>query len=119
MSAVGDAVTDLLAALDAAGVPATADPDTVAPLIASRGAVAYVQPPEVESRTLSRGMRLLTGIALLGAPPGGLAQLGPVWDQLGAVMDTAAARTARLETATVGGVTYPGYRIDTITNTPC
>ena len=119
MSALHEAVTDLVTRLSGAGVPVTADPDQVGSQVAAHGVVAYVQPPEVEARVLSRGMRLVTEVFLLGAPPGGHTQMQAVWDKLGPAMDALSVRQSRLTTQSAGGVTYPAYQLAVTQNTPC
>lgn len=119
MSAIGDAVAGILALLTDADVPATADPDLIASLVSAHGTAALVMPPEVQSRVLARGMRLSVEVNLLGPPPGGHTQLQAVWDQLGPAMDALTCRQAPTTTTTIGGVTYPGYRLTATPNTPC
>ena len=109
MSAVADVVDGMVAALVAAGVPATAEPDLLPQLVAAHSAAALVMPPAVEHRTLSGAMRLLADVHLVGAPPGGRAQLAPVWDHLGAAMGALTVGDATVTPLTLGGVTFPGY----------
>ena len=113
MSSIGDAVDAALAALAAAGVHATADPDLIGQLVAAHKCAAIILPPEVAGRALGGALDLRLDVMVLGAPPGGLTQFKAVWDALPAAMDALRIPEAVRATFTIGRLAYPGYLLTT------
>jgi hypothetical protein len=98
----------------AAGVPATADPDLILPLLAELGAGVLVSAPKTELPYLS-GVQVQATVTvyLAGNPPAGWAQWVPIWNALPVAMRTVGAGIAEPVELTVANVSLPAMRLTT------
>ena len=114
MSAIADELAAVVDELAAAGLTATRDPGLVAATVAASGYCLLVDQPTVTGAALGGGrLHLKVPVRLLGAAPGGPAQLDPVWQALPAAQRVLASPTAEPEPRTIAGTTFPGYTLTT------
>lgn len=112
MSAIGDEAQAIVDALVAAGVPATADPGLIVPLVTQEGSAALVGPPGVATVRLDGGMGLEFPIHLTGNAPGNLADFEALWSALELAMPALHQRGEVLTgTITIGDLVLPTYEL--------
>lgn len=113
-------VDELVAAITAAGVPATASPDIVLAKAAQVPVMAYVDAPTVEGITTGGGVALTIPVHLIVRPPGGRDELTHAWDVLpGLIRLLHCTDPAQPGTVTVADKQLPGYNLTTRARIAC
>jgi hypothetical protein len=112
VSTILEAVESVVAALEGAGVPVTADPGVFAPLVSAQGAAALVGPPSVTLARLDGTMEVECPVYLACPAPGGLAEFTALWEAL-ALAARALAYQGPTDpgSVTAGDITLPCYTL--------
>lgn len=105
------ALEELAAELNAAGIPATTDPDLVLGMLADGMIAALVGPPTVERVGLGGRVDLDIPVHLACNPPGSLSDWAPVWEALPGALFVCQTREARPVGLSLATATVPAYRL--------
>lgn len=117
---IADAVDALRTRIDAAGVPATDDPQLVGPLLAAHPVVAYLDAPTVDAFTMGGSLEVSIPVHIAARPPAGKAELAAVWAVLPGLLHTLRPPGgAAPETFQLGDQTLPAYLLTARVRTSC
>lgn len=111
MSAIGDAMAAVVAAIADAGLSVTDTPDLLLPKVQESGYCILVEPPDITAGLLSGTLTLQVACRLAVRPPGGLADYQVAWAALEALPRILGAPDATREPVSIGEQTLPGYLI--------
>lgn len=112
---VTEALGELVAEFQAAGIPATSDPDVIHGIVSGAGLCALIAVPAARLMGLGKRLDLEIPVNVACNPPGGYSDWLPVWEALPKILEICGKAEARpIALNIAGGPVLPAYRLTAI-----